>query len=883
MAPLIPLALYGWPLVAIALFAWLPLRTAILATFLGGWMFLPMETFYFEGIPNYDKSVAIIVGILAGLALHGEIGRLTEVRPHWFDLPMAVWIVLPFFSAVSVGLGVYDGLSGILTNFLVWGMPYWIGRAFFSDPADIRLLATAIVVAGLVYVPFCLYESRFSPQLHNIVYGYHQHDFRQTLRYGGYRPMVFMTHGLMVAMFMATATLMAVALWYSGARQRLLNMPMAGVVVILLITTILSRSTGALLLMALGGAAILAADHWRKAFPLTMLAMVAPVYVFSRLGQTNLAERMVQAAETIFGPQRAASLYYRIYNEEALMQRAFEAPIFGWRGWNLARQIHPGMEPHEMPVAESMWILAFGQNGLVGLAAFITLMILAPIVLFRRLPKPLLRHPTGAVVACMGLGAILYSIDGMFNAMLNPMFMLMLGTVTGLLAAAPVRRIAPPPRKDHAPPIVAPRAAIPQPPGPRPLRILYATGPGDLIPTYRHWRHGNDDPSQMNVAYTHQFHDMCSRLNASAWLISPREPKRTLDDGDVRIDYRPIPLFNRAGPLHHLGLFWYSLRLVASARRYRADLVVSTRYAHWFVLSILPALGIAVVPSLHGKLWATHRTPGIIQRTVLALSKRFFAHHCQAIMVASDDIAQQVRLLTTGPARPIRRFSPLYRRAAFANLAPPDFASRPFRVLYAGRIETTKGVDDLLTLARQWRAAGRDDIRIDLCGDGSHLAALQQQATALNLDDRFKCHGHCNRNEMQHMLAAAHIVVVPTRASLHEGFNQVVVEAVMAGRPVVSSRVCPATAEVPEAVWLVEPDAVDQYRHAIETLADDEATFNRYRAGTRAAADRYFDGRYSWGVVLETIVRETFAQKTTTTFIPPSPTPTPLKPTDVTQ
>ncbi|MEX0744870.1 MAG: glycosyltransferase, partial [Phycisphaeraceae bacterium] len=859
MSALVTLVMYGWPLVGLALFAWLPLRMAMLATFLGGWLFLPVATFEFQGIPNYDKTTAIIAAIFAGLALRGELGRLTEVRLHWLDLPVSIWIVLPFFSAMSVGLGAYDGVSGVLSNFLVWGMPYWLGRAVFSDPPSIRLLVMGIVVAGLVYVPLCLYEGRFSPQLHSMAYGFHQHDFRQAVRFGGYRPMVFMTHGLMVAMFMATASLMAVGLWYSGTCRRLFNVPIGIWTLVLLVTTLLSRSTGAVVLLVIGGAALLVAERWRSAWPLTALAMAPPIYVFSRLGQTHLAERLVQVAESIFGPNRAASLAYRIYNEEALMQRAFEAPLFGWRGWNLAREVRPGLEPHEMPVAESMWILAFGQNGLVGLVTFLVLMVLPPILLFHRVPKPLLSHPLGALVAYMGLGTILFAIDSMFNAMLNPMFMLMLGTVAGLLARQPIRRAASQRRVDHASPVVAPRAVLPKLAGPRPLRILYATGPGELIPTYRHWRQGNDDPTQMNVAYTHQFHDMCQRLGAHAWLISPRGPKRTLDDGAVRIDYRPIPLFNRGGVLHHLGLLWYSLRLVASARRYRADLVVSTRYAHWFVLSVLPTLGIAVVPSLHGKLWAGRRPPGLMQRVVLSLSRRFFAHRCQAIMVASEDIAGQVRLLTSGSARPIRRFNPLYRRAAFADLTPPDWANRPFRVLYIGRIETGKGVDDLLQLAKQWRSAGRDDIRLDLCGDGSHLQALRADAEALHLGDRFRCHGHCNRDEMRQMLAASHVVVVPTRSSLHEGFNQVVVEAVMAHRPVVSSRTCPSTREVADAVWLVEPDAVDAYRQAIESLADDEAVYQRYRAGTRAAADRFFEGQYSWGAVLETIVRETFA------------------------
>lgn len=447
MQQLAYIALFAWPVLGAASFLWLPVRVAMLSTFLGGWMFLPMAGIDFQGAPTYNKTAAIAVGILGGLALRGELGRLFDVRPHWLDLPMAVWVVLlPMASAISVGTGIYDGASGIFDHLVLWGLPYWLGRAYFSEPGNVRLLATAIVIAGLIYVPLCLYEMRFSPQLHNIFYGFHQHDFRQTLRFGGYRPMVFMTHGLMVAMFMATASLMALGLWHSGAVRRLLGVPMGVWVVVLLLTTLLARSTGAVGLLVIGGAALLVSERTRLVAPLIALALIPPIYVFSRLGQTQLPQHMVAAAEVIAGPDRADSLNFRIENEEALMGRAYEAPIFGWRGWNYARQVRPGLEPHEMPVAESMWILAFGHFGLVGLATYLTVMLLPPVLLFRRLPRPVLGHPLGAPVACLSLGAILFAIDSMFNAMLNPMFMLMVGTITGLYIQATQRRPAPAPQ-----------------------------------------------------------------------------------------------------------------------------------------------------------------------------------------------------------------------------------------------------------------------------------------------------------------------------------------------------------------------------------------------------------------------------------------------------
>ena len=79
------------------------------------------------------------------------------------------------------------------------------------------------VLGGLIYVPLCLFEVRMSPQLHNMVYGFAQHSFGQTVRGGGWRPMVFMQHGLAVGLFMSVMLpwapkLMPVLLEYDGNR-----------------------------------------------------------------------------------------------------------------------------------------------------------------------------------------------------------------------------------------------------------------------------------------------------------------------------------------------------------------------------------------------------------------------------------------------------------------------------------------------------------------------------------------------------------------------------------------------------------------------------------------------------------------------------------------
>src|ERR1019366_4313843 len=100
------------------------------------------------------------------------------------------------------------------------------------------------VVAGLIYSLPMLLEIRISPQLHLWVYGYSPSDFIQEMRDGGYRPMVFMGHGLAAAFFTMTAVVAAVTLW--RVEVRVLRLPPAGITVYLSTILILCKSAGAL-------------------------------------------------------------------------------------------------------------------------------------------------------------------------------------------------------------------------------------------------------------------------------------------------------------------------------------------------------------------------------------------------------------------------------------------------------------------------------------------------------------------------------------------------------------------------------------------------------------------------------------------------------------
>ena len=186
MTILVPVALFGWIPLILLLFLLATPRRAVIVAFIGAWLFLPMASYAVLALPDFTKMTATSYGAMLGVVLF-DATRLIRFRPSWIDIPIVVYCAVPMATSLLNGLGVYDGASAIAASVITWGLPYFIGRLYFSDLAGLRELAIGIFVGGLVYLPLCLYEIRMSPQLHNMFYGYHQHDFGMTRRLGGWR------------------------------------------------------------------------------------------------------------------------------------------------------------------------------------------------------------------------------------------------------------------------------------------------------------------------------------------------------------------------------------------------------------------------------------------------------------------------------------------------------------------------------------------------------------------------------------------------------------------------------------------------------------------------------------------------------------------------
>lgn len=430
MTSLVPIALFGWIVIGAMLFSVMSGRRAAMVAFIGAWLFLPVGQIGVPGLPDLTKSSAASAAVLLGILIF-DLPRVLAIRPSIWDLPMVVWCLSPIPSSLTNGLGLYDGLAAVLTQVFVWGIPYLAGRIYFTDLAALRELATGVLVGGLVYLPFCMYEIRFSPQLHHLVYGYHQHTFGQSIRWGGYRPMVFMQHGLMVAMWMVAATLSGFWLWRGGALRRCAGLPAGVVVGVMMVVSVLCKSTGALLLGGLGVAMLLLASRLRTAF-IAVIVVVMPIgYMTVRTFELWSGDDAVGMIDSI-NHERAASLRTRLENESILVDKAMRQPWFGWGGWGRNRVYDENGD--DITITDGLWVIVLGQKGLLGLAS-LTAVLLGPMVLVvRRIRAARWRDADAAGAVVLATIAVLYALDCLMNAMVNPVFLVACGAVTGALA-----------------------------------------------------------------------------------------------------------------------------------------------------------------------------------------------------------------------------------------------------------------------------------------------------------------------------------------------------------------------------------------------------------------------------------------------------------------
>ena len=170
-------------------------------------------------------------------------------------------------------------------------------------------------------------------------------------------------------------------------------------------------------------------------------------------------------------------------------------------------------------------------------------------------------------------------------------------------------------------------------------------------------------------------------------------------------------------------------------------------------------------------------------------------------------------------------------------LVPPPPPGAPPRALFIGRLVAYKGLDVLLRALEQV-----PDLRLDIVGSGPEGPRLRTLAQALAVADRVRWFGEYPDEDLPRRMADADFLVLPS-VTTEEMFGLVVLEAMAAGRPVVTTAVPSAVREVNVAgvTGLEVPirDA-DALAGALDEMVRDPARRARMGETGRERVERHF-------------------------------------------
>ncbi|KPK66848.1 MAG: hypothetical protein AMS21_00100 [Gemmatimonas sp. SG8_38_2] len=440
------LALFGW--IPIALWVgrrWPPAKAAALL-FLIPLMFLPERTaFKLPGLPNFDKGrIAIFWLLIAVLLFHRE--RLATVRlGKWIKFAILILlggsVVTVFLNTDPVSYGSvympahdpYDAVHNLLTDMLDFILPFTLAAAMFNGPKDLRVFFRVLVGAALAYSILQIVELRLSPQLHRWVYGFFQHSFQQAARRGGYRPMVFMSHGLAVAMFTAAGVLAAAGLYKS--KITVFRMRVGWAFAYLWIILFLSKSVAAFLYTLVAVPLILFATPKTQFRVAALLAVVVFLYPDIRGSGLVPVDDIRAWVVSEYGEDRAQSLMVRFTNEEILLERANERSFFGW-GAYCRNCVYDQVTGEPSSVSDGDWIITWGTYGRVGFVGKY-LLLLVPIFLSASRLKYVRRMSDRRLLSTLALilGFTMFDLlpNGNFNYLVFMFSGVLMGCSEGIL------------------------------------------------------------------------------------------------------------------------------------------------------------------------------------------------------------------------------------------------------------------------------------------------------------------------------------------------------------------------------------------------------------------------------------------------------------------
>jgi len=382
------------------------------------------------------------------------------------------------------------------------------------------------------------------------------------------------------------------------------------------------------------------------------------------------------------------------------------------------------------------------------------------------------------------------------------------------------------------------------------IRVFYVAAAGDLVGSYESWRNQTEVKTEVAKTYSGSIFDFAKRAGHQGLFISSSSVNSAFQDELTCVKNIRLPN-GRSGIKYYVDWMVGSAILLKQCLTYRPHVaVISDRQIFFPLLFVAKIFRIKIINVMHVAFFSEIKRPKGIKRLLLKADGIFMRWGCDYLLGVSQEIIDQSRQLCRASAPRGAVFIPQWRRDRFDRIVDIRPSDEMFSLTFLGRMERNKGIFDLLRAFCHLREKGHR-VKLDFLGDGSALGELQAEIETLGLSGVVSTYGHCSGDQVVEALAQTHIVVVPTRSDFVEGLNKVAIEAVLSGRPVITSRVCQALNLIRDAAFEATPDDWTSYARCIEHAIVDPVAYDNAVAAARRLRQHFFDPSQSIGHMLE--------------------------------
>lgn len=427
------------PLAFIAFSRWPAWRAAYIVVLVGNLLLPCVIGFNLPIFPDLDKQVLpSLWALIACLVMRREALLSRAFGGAEFLLVIAsvgtlftTWNngdPLTYGPTTLPGLTTYGGISDLAGILCTWFPPFYLGRALIRTSDRLRWMMTAFVISSLCYSVLILIEVRMSPQIHRWIYGFHPSAFVQTLRWGGYRPMVFMRHGLNLALYITLALLTAAGLFRAGVRLPG-RVTMGAAIGILVFVLILCKSTGAYFMAALGLPVLFLAGPVGYGRFAGSVAVLVLVYPMARAMEWIPVDDIIAWFSQQVGEERALSLWFRFHTEGELLEHARQRLWFGWGAFG-RNHVYDLASGAATSVLDGLWVIMMTIGGVVGWACHFG-MVTLPILTAARKLHSIERPADRGMIGTLAVVCALYVFDWVPNSSVTAELTFMVGALAG--------------------------------------------------------------------------------------------------------------------------------------------------------------------------------------------------------------------------------------------------------------------------------------------------------------------------------------------------------------------------------------------------------------------------------------------------------------------